>query len=164
MQKLAWRNGGNTWYSSFFYTTTIWGQEILHLKVLKFLTNLCVNLYTLCKILHCALTLTLLIKQFFRVPIKKFYTWRSCLHNQQLQWFRQISSMRKTCQNFCRPAQPPHPPCQLSTPSSLTSSSPFVFFGRPNRLSLAFCFLHNIGNQRDRKCNNLVWRLAGPWC
>ena len=31
----------HTWYLSLFYTTAIWGQEILHLKVRKFATKQC---------------------------------------------------------------------------------------------------------------------------
>ena len=47
------------WYLSLFYTTAIWGQEILHLKVRKFATKLSVkfftvcNFYTVCKAIFC---------------------------------------------------------------------------------------------------------------
>ena len=63
----------HTWY--FFYTTVIWRrQEILHLKVRKLATKLCV-------------------KQFFELQLEKNYTWLNLLHNQRLWWLWQISSM-----------------------------------------------------------------------
>ena len=53
-----------------FYTTVIWGQEILHLKVQIrdkscLATKLCIKFYTV----------YLQVKQFFCVSIGKFYTW-----------------------------------------------------------------------------------------
>ena len=63
-----------------FCTTAIWGWDILHLKVRNSRQN-CVQTSTQC------------VKQFFRVPIGKFYTWLKFLHNQQLWWSLQISSV-----------------------------------------------------------------------
>ena len=40
-----------------FYTTTIRGKQILHLKVCKFATKLCVKFYNLCKAVFFALQL-----------------------------------------------------------------------------------------------------------
>ena len=40
------------WYLSLFYTTAIWGQEILHLKVCKFATKFSPD-KTVCKFLQC---------------------------------------------------------------------------------------------------------------
>ena len=64
-----WKEGkGNlwkcedTWYLSLFYTTAIWGQEILHLKVRKFATKLNVKFFTLCNFYT-------VCKAIFRVPI-----------------------------------------------------------------------------------------------
>ena len=52
----------HTSYLPFFYTTAIWGQEILHLKVRKFATKLSVKFFTLCNFYT-------VCKAIFRVPI-----------------------------------------------------------------------------------------------
>ena len=49
-------------FANFVYTTAIWGQEILHLKVRKFATKLNVKFFTLCNFYT-------VCKAIFRVPI-----------------------------------------------------------------------------------------------
>ena len=62
----------------FFYTTAIWDQEILYLKVHKFATKV-----------SSQKTVRLCVKQFFCVRVGKFYNQLNFLRNQQLWWLWQ---------------------------------------------------------------------------
>ena len=74
----------HTWYLSLFYTTAIWGQEILHLKVRKFATKLSVKFFTVCNFYT-------VCKAIFCVPI--WLTTSGCNGRMNVKWNLFISFM-----------------------------------------------------------------------